>query len=224
LTDLESPGVHSVILAGGKSARFPSDKRFALLNGLPLFLYPLAVCSPLSEKTYLLVSSGERERFEKVLGSYPALLRKTVVRCDEEPWQGPLLALARFARTARLARQSLLLVVAADMPGLDARPLRAMLTCVRTYPEAGVFLFRHLRQPQFFPSLWRPSALRRLPISGTGKEVSFERWCAEHEGLLHFLPFRSRRWKVSRERFFANINAPEDLRQFATAMSEGRDD
>ena len=218
------PGLHAVVLAGGKSSRFHLDKRFAILNGLPLFVYPLALCASLTDKAILLVSSGERKRFRSALKAYPELSRRTVVRCDRKRWQGPLLALSSFARSAKLPPDALLLVLAADMPGVEARALRALIAAARAHPQAGVCLFRHLRRPQLFPSVWRKSALLSLPVSGRGKEASFECWASDHAGWLHFLPFQSSRWKLSRQRFFANINTPEDLLGFAPSIAGGQDD
>jgi molybdopterin-guanine dinucleotide biosynthesis protein A len=115
-----SPGAASaIVLAGGRSRRFGSDKLLAGLDGIPLLHHALrAVASTCAEVIVVLASEGPVPAFP---GDVEPRIR--VVR-DESDWPGPLAALVSGARAATGARS---LVVAGDMPTLQPVLLRRLL-------------------------------------------------------------------------------------------------
>jgi molybdenum cofactor guanylyltransferase len=104
-----------IVLAGGRSSRFGSDKMAADYRGRPLLLHALEVVDSLSEET-LLVISPEAEDPEGL----PFGVR--VVR-DSEAFKGPLAGLS-----AGLARATgdVAIVVGGDMPRLAPLVLARM--------------------------------------------------------------------------------------------------
>lgn len=113
----------AAVLAGGRSSRMGRDKAFILWRGETLLARQLRLLRALAPDE--LVVSG-RAGVDYAAGPVPVVL-------DAEPDRGPLGGLAAlFAAT----RSSHLLVVAVDLPALEADLLRALLA--RAAPGVGV--------------------------------------------------------------------------------------
>jgi molybdopterin-guanine dinucleotide biosynthesis protein A len=144
-----APGAASaIVLAGGRSRRFGSDKLRAELDGLPLLHLALrAVATMCSEIIVVTASDGHES-------SVPADLGPAVhVARDETEHPGPLAALVRGARLGTAARA---LVVAGDMPALVPLLLERMLRWQR---GVGTCLLLD-REPQMLPlAVYRDAAV-----------------------------------------------------------------
>jgi molybdopterin-guanine dinucleotide biosynthesis protein A len=103
-------GASAIVLAGGRSSRFGSDKLEADLLGAPLLHHAIrAVASACSEVIVVLASAGPVPALPTDVVSPIRMVR------DETDRPGPLAALVTGARAATAARS---LVVAGDMPTL----------------------------------------------------------------------------------------------------------
>lgn len=115
-SDIRTSGV---VLAGGRSSRFGSDKMAAPLAGRPLVHHAIRAVAEVCEE--VIVVAG-RDGLPVLL---PADRTAPILEiADHEPFAGPLAALLAGARAARGER---LLVCAGDMPRLVPALLRRLL-------------------------------------------------------------------------------------------------
>ena len=102
-------GLSGIVLAGGRSLRFGSDKLAADVGGRPLVHWPIATLAAVCQEVIVVIGVGG----SLVLPGSPGVPMR-IVR-DEEPGAGPLAALI----TGLAAAVAPVVVVAAgDMPGL----------------------------------------------------------------------------------------------------------
>ena len=105
-----------IVLAGGRSRRFGTDKRLAVVDGRPLLEGVVEAVAGVVDDVIVVLAPDE-----------PAPGGLTAVRIahDREPFAGPLAGLAAGLEVVPDA--SIALVVGADMPSLQPAVLRLML-------------------------------------------------------------------------------------------------
>jgi molybdopterin-guanine dinucleotide biosynthesis protein A len=112
--------VTAIVLAGGRSARFGTDKLAHEIDGSPLLHHAIRAVAPLSDE--VLVAGAT----DGLAVSLPAeFATRVAVLRDAEPDRGPLIALLA---AAQVAKGDALLVVGGDMPELQPALLRRLLT------------------------------------------------------------------------------------------------
>lgn len=112
--------ITAVVLAGGRSSRFGSDKLEAELEGASLLSRTVTAVESIAD---IVIVAGRGQADGLQVGDAPATLVQ-----DREPFGGPLLALANvLERGIPDPAQSLAIVVGGDMPRLVPAVLRAML-------------------------------------------------------------------------------------------------
>lgn len=112
--------ITAIVLAGGRSSRFGSDKLEAELEGASLLSRTIAAVEPIAD---IVIVAGAALPDELQVGDVPATLIQ-----DREPFGGPLLALANvLERGIPDTASSLAVVVGGDMPRLVPAVLAAML-------------------------------------------------------------------------------------------------
>jgi molybdenum cofactor guanylyltransferase len=110
------PLVSGIVLAGGRSTRFGSDKLAASYGGQPLLLRPIAVFSELCDDVIVVRRPGESGE------GLPSGVR---VANDPTEGEGPLAGL--HAGLMAAVRSDLAVIAGGDMPELQTVVLRAML-------------------------------------------------------------------------------------------------
>jgi molybdopterin-guanine dinucleotide biosynthesis protein A len=119
-----------VVLAGGRSSRFGSDKLAAELDGVPLLHHAVTrVAEVTGDVVVVLASDAEEPSMPR--GPSVTFARDAVA--DEGPLAGTLAGIALV--TTRLA-----LVVGGDMPDLSTAVLREMLSVARRTDAGAVAL------------------------------------------------------------------------------------
>ncbi len=106
-----------IVLAGGRSSRFGSDKLLARVEGVPLLTRAVSALGPVCDDVIVVVGPVGPEP------ELPGGLVHRVVR-DEDRFEGPLAGVAAGLDSA-LGEMSV--VVAGDMPYLQEEVLREML-------------------------------------------------------------------------------------------------
>ncbi len=110
----------AIVLAGGRSSRFGSQKLAAVKDGMPLLHLTLRAVSSVCEEVLVVGSpSGLPVTIP------PHLSARVLEVRDKTAFEGPLMALVDAAAKAGNER---LLVVAGDMPELEPRVLRRLLS------------------------------------------------------------------------------------------------
>jgi len=198
-TPTADTGRAGIILAGGRSKRFPTvDKALAPLDGTPLLWYAADSLAPVVDELLVSCRREQREPFAEALDGFDV---RFVV--DNIPDRGPLegLRTALSATTATYAA-----VVPCDMPAIPAGFLEFL--CARGRNKTGaVAAFEGRRQP--LPAVFHvraaQAACRAVDTRG---EKQLERLLDELDA--HVVDERTVRAHV-KSAAFHNINTPADL-------------
>jgi molybdopterin-guanine dinucleotide biosynthesis protein A len=111
--------VTAIVLAGGASTRFESDKLAAELQGESLLARTIAAVAPLADGV---IVAGPRLPEGLVAEDVPVALI-----ADDAPFAGPLAALANVLSTGTFTQTDLGIIVGGDMPVLVPAVLVRML-------------------------------------------------------------------------------------------------
>jgi molybdenum cofactor guanylyltransferase len=155
------PPYDAVVLTGGRARRMDgTDKPAVEVAGRPLVLR-VAAAVP------------DAARVVVVGPTYPGL-RADVVTRERPAGSGPVAALAEGARNVRADQ---VVVLAADLPFLDAAAVRALRAAVRGHDLA--LLVDDTGRDQYLVAAWRTAALRdALAAAGPPEGASLRRLVA----------------------------------------------
>ncbi len=185
------------VLAGGRSSRMGRDKASILVGGERLLLRQLR----------LLAEAGCSDRLVSLGATAPGPALKLVpdnvrIVADRSADSGPLAGLERVLTEAR---HELVLVLAVDLPGLDAGFLRALLADAR--PGVGVVPSRNGQHEPLVAVYPRAAAAEALARLGRG-EFALRPFVQAGiaAGWMRERPVAS-----DEDQFFTHWNRPEDL-------------
>ncbi|HEV8545419.1 MAG TPA: molybdenum cofactor guanylyltransferase [Candidatus Limnocylindrales bacterium] len=133
-------GVSGVVLAGGRSSRFGSDKLAARYGDLPLLDRAVGAIARQSAEVIVVVAPSD----ERALPSASVPVRRAV---DPEPFGGPLVGLLAGLEAAR---EPIVLVAGGDMPTMSDAVLGALVRALVSAEEsaqAAVLVQRGVAQP-----------------------------------------------------------------------------
>ncbi|MFN0093257.1 MAG: molybdenum cofactor guanylyltransferase [Dehalococcoidia bacterium] len=135
-------GMSGVVLAGGKSTRFGSDKASALLRGRPMLDWVVAAVGEVCDEVVVVHAPGQR---------LPTIAASVRLAVDDVPGEGPLAGLIAGFRTATapvcfltscdvpLVRPALIAAVGGALARSDATAV-APMTEGRLQPLLGAYL------------------------------------------------------------------------------------
>lgn len=127
------PGVSGIVLAGGRSSRFGSDKLAADLEGMTLLDRAVAGVAAVAAEVVVVVAPGAER-------TVAAVDRPVRFVADPERHGGPLIGLLAGLE---VVEQPLVLVVGGDMPDLRADVLRHLVRSLRASdPAVGAIALR----------------------------------------------------------------------------------
>lgn len=142
--------VYGLVLAGGASRRMQHDKALIDYHGEPQLLWTYRLLASLLPHVFVSVRADQRD--EPVRQGLPQIVD---TRTDAGPAAGILAAQAAHPDVAWL-------VVACDLPLLDAPTLRRLLDARDPAREATAFLSAHDGLPEPLCAVWEPSSRPRL--------------------------------------------------------------
>lgn len=179
---------NGVILAGGRSQRFGSDKALALYDGKTLVSRAVDLVRAVGLAACVITEKHKDYSF-----------LDCPIYFDKASFQGPL---AGLGRAFELFPDQVILVLTCDMPFLTDESIRLLL---REYQEKASAVLYRLRPDCFqpFPGLYRSSLRRTLHLEN-GKKNSMQEFLKSVEGILEIGVNRS-------ANDFSNINGPGDL-------------
>jgi molybdopterin-guanine dinucleotide biosynthesis protein A len=146
-------GVSGVVLAGGQSSRFGSDKLAARYGGLPLLDRAVGAIARQATEVIVVVAPSD----ERALPSASVPVRRAV---DPEPFGGPLVGLLAGLEAAR---EPIVLVAGGDMPTMSDAVLGTLvraLVSAEASAQAAVLVQRGVAQP--LPAAVRNGAATQL--------------------------------------------------------------
>lgn len=195
-----------LILAGGRSRRMGQDKVWLTLDGVPLVERVVRRVLPLADE--VLFSANAPERFEALAQT---LSVSSQVVADLFPGAGPL---AGIHAALSVAQHDLLLVLAADLPFVNAALLRHMIGLAHGF-DAVVPQTPH---PLTGELGWEPlhALYRRSCLPAVAARLA----AGERQVLCFYPDIRVRavpahelqRYDPTLVSFF-NVNSPEDWRR-----------
>jgi molybdopterin-guanine dinucleotide biosynthesis protein A len=145
---------HAIVLAGGRSSRFGTDKLAVLVDGEPILHHALRAVAAMPAEGDIVLVIG----LDAPVPALPLDLGACVrVERDPEAFGGPLVGLA--AALAVLPDDALVIVVAGDMPSLRPPVLRLLAETLAADLTADVALLQH-DEPAPLPAALRVYAAR----------------------------------------------------------------
>lgn len=184
-------GMSAAITAGGQSRRFGSDKAQARLQGTT-FLERVAASLEGAGEKMLIAPAGKYH------------LSGWAVLPDTRPGEGPLAGLERallHAKSGVQAKSGWVAFAGVDMPLLDAAYWETLLRA-RGPGALAVQADHPKRGPQPLAALYHTALLPRIAaLLDAGERRLRQAALPEHTTLVSGLP----------ERYFLNVNTPDDL-------------
>lgn len=153
--------VDAIVLAGGASRRFGSDKLAAELDGRPLLDRALEACDAVADRLVLVIApSAPVPRTPSGLADHLVVVRDTASH------QGPLAGLA--AGLEAVTEAQVTLVVGGDMPSMDPRVLRLLVEQLAAAPPAAAAVLE-ADPPAPLPMAVRSTVARPRALSLLGE-------------------------------------------------------
>jgi len=205
------PTADGAVIAGGRSGRYGTDKRFAELDGVPLLARTVAVLRPLVDDLQVVVADPADRT--AVVGSLARTLGADVaasvrVTVDARPGIGPA---AGLETALGEARGDLVLVVATDHPALAPGVLALLVERARAC-GAGAVALRGPHGPEPFLAVYRRASLDAVRASLDGGERRMQALLT----ALHPEVIDEAEWRAldPAGRTLADVDAPPDLEAF----------
>jgi molybdopterin-guanine dinucleotide biosynthesis protein A len=184
-----------LVLAGGKSSRLGQDKTAVVHEGQTLLERTARLLAPHVEQVYVSCRHPERFRLD-----WPVLVDETA---RIGPAGGIMTALRRLGGPV--------FVLACDLPFMEARFIRRLLTARETRPRSSVLTAWRLEGSDYVENLVAIYESEALPLMelGVAQDI-FKLGRLIPAELRHTLPYT----EEERDAFF-NVNRPEDLRRLS---------
>lgn len=190
------PDVCGLLLAGGRSERMGSDKGLLNVHGEPMREYMLAQLRTVCRKAYTSC------RLEQQIPSWMSPI------IDGSFTSGPLNGmLSAFNFNPRCAW----LIIAVDMPYVDANVLRSLIRQRNPSAMATCFLNERSGLPEPLLTIWEPSSFSQLKTFVEAGNTSPRQFLAEHPVEI---------LKPASANVFRNLNDPDDVMEL-TEISDG---
>ena len=126
---MSQPDVVAIVLAGGASSRFGSDKLAAELDGRPLLHHALEAVAEVAGRIIVVVAPDAAAP-----SMPPALVDRVTITRDPVAHAGPLAGLGAGLAAVRDEPPRIALVVGGDMPSLVPGVLRLLLDALAADP------------------------------------------------------------------------------------------
>ena len=206
--------ITAIVLAGGRSSRFGSDKLAAQLDGASLLSRTIAAVEPIAD-VVIVAGPGLPD------GIQAADVPATVVH-DREAFGGPLVALANvLERGIPDPVTSLAMVVGGDMPRLVPAVLTAMLDRLAADPELDAVILESPGAPR---RQGLPLALREHAALGAARlaRETGDRSLAGLLDRLRTLELPADEWQPLDPAgdTLADVDTPGDLDRLRSGESE----
>lgn len=180
-----------VLLAGGKSTRMGQDKALLEVDGKPLLLHGVERLKPHVRELYVI---GDPRLYGHL---WPAVM------ADEIPGLGPLGGIVTAMGAARHDR---LLVLAVDVPGVNAALLERL---TRELPDdADALVPRHAGQLEPMVAAYHRRCLPAFMGQIKGSRLSMHGALAQVRTAFLNIDPGANGWP---EDLFRNLNSPDDL-------------
>ena len=190
--------LYGLVLAGGKSLRMGRDKGTLEYHGLPQREYLYQLLQKHCRETYLSLRSDQMEDMPEGI--------RTLADRDEYrgPFNGLLTAHQTYPKVAWL-------VMACDLPLIDAKTLRLLIGARQTEETATALATRKTRLPEPLAAIWEPSGLSEaMEYLKTAESSCPRKYLLNSETALVF---------PEDDRVLANANDPDTYTSILSELS-----
>jgi molybdopterin-guanine dinucleotide biosynthesis protein A len=190
--------VYGLVLSGGASRRMQHDKALIDYHGEPQLRWTYRLLSSVLQRVFISVRANQRD--EPVRRDLPQIVDAFD---DAGPAAGILSAQALYPKAAWL-------VVACDLPRLDAETLQHLLRARDPQREATAFISSHDGLPEPLCALWEPASHGKLlERVQAGRSCPRKALIQGDTQLLQPLSARA----------LDNINTPEELATLRASLT-----
>lgn len=154
------PDIAGVILAGGRSSRFGSNKAYAHFAGVPLIVRTYETIRPLFSEIFLVTNTPDDYQ------QHPASVLQ-----DDTPYLGPLGGIVTALRRTELER---IFVLACDMPLLDVETIHQVIAASSGHEAA---IPRHEGRAAYLLAVYARSLLGPMEDYLQAGKRSMESFC-----------------------------------------------
>jgi molybdopterin-guanine dinucleotide biosynthesis protein A len=190
--------VYGLVLSGGASRRMQHDKALIDYHGEPQLRWTYRLLSSVLQRVFISVRADQRD--EPVRRDLPQIVDAFD---DAGPAAGILSAQALYPKAAWL-------VVACDLPRLDAETLQHLLRARDPQREATAFISSHDGLPEPLCALWEPASHGKLlERVQAGRSCPRKALIQGDTQLLQPLSARA----------LDNINTPEELATLRASLT-----
>jgi molybdenum cofactor guanylyltransferase len=203
--------VSAMILAGGLSSRMGQDKALIEVKGMPLLQRVCSTAQQCTDQIYIVTPWVER--YQPLICSQPST--ETTIRFLHEPRttediaHSPLTGfLQGLSQLPMEARRDWVLLLACDLPRLDAAVLQRWIAALPAMPETVTACLPKNPKGWWEPlcGLYRIDCQPRIDAFVNGSGRSFQRWLSQES--VHELPLPD-------TKMLLNCNTPADLQAFS---------
>jgi molybdenum cofactor guanylyltransferase len=193
----QPPSISAIILAGGQSSRMGRDKALLPVQGVPLLRRVYEAAQQCTPAIYVVTSWPER--YQPLLPTTCQFIQELPLPGATQP-QGPLVG---FAQGLAQVKTDWALLLACDLPRLQASVLQTWLDRVSTAPETAIACLPwHSQGWEPLCGFYRRSCLTSLTSYIQQGGRSFQGWLAQHP--VYKLP-------VENPQVLLNCNTPQDI-------------
>lgn len=198
----QAPGVVGLVLAGGRSRRFGTDKAAIEYEQQPLLARIVGTLQAVLDEVYVSVRADQRD--DALRGGYQLVV-------DEGESQGPA---SGILAAHRERPEMAWLVVACDMPGLDDEALKILLRARAAHRAATAYRSAADGLPEPLCAIYEPDTLARFQGQATAGEGLSPREFLTYADVELVDP--------KRPGSLSNINTVDDLANLCAADDIGK--
>ncbi len=204
----------AIVLAGGQSSRMGQDKALIPVNGTPMLTHVCQVALACVETVRIVTPWPDRYRAIAPVAC--KFIQEVALQLDTDTSQFGLAAesisppfdhgpLVGFAQGLRHVKTDWVLLLACDLPRLDAEPIQSWLSLLQDVPQTAIALLSHQKKGwEPLCGFYRTSSLSSLEAYIASGQRSFQRWL--NQTTVSPLPDFN-------ESILFNCNTPVDLRK-----------
>jgi molybdenum cofactor guanylyltransferase len=164
--------LYGLVLAGGRSTRMRTDKAVLAYHGRTQLDWAMSLITPLVERAF--VSVRPDQSGDPVRAAYAQIVD---THEDLGPMAGIVAAQERFPQAAWL-------VVACDLPFLDAATLQALIAARAWRRHATAFRSSHDELPEPLCALWEPGSRDAVRAYVEAGKTCPRKFLMRHDALL----------------------------------------
>lgn len=202
--------LNAVLLAGGESSRFGSDKALISFAGMTLIEY---IYNNLQENFSRVIVIGSKDKY--------SFLKEAEIREDIYPDSGPL---AGIYTGLYYSESSYNFICGCDMPFLDKDYFDLLKKEKAEKPTAEIIVPRFKGYLEPLAAIYKRSLLAKIRLEILNNNLKIKSFYQKSSRRIIKEELLKRNLNIDLERLFFNLNYPEDREKAVNYLMEGADE